>query len=122
MSVGVLTHMLGPATHPAACVHATLRRSLRAAPAEAPGAHGGELAAAAGAKLRARLSPPKVWTWRHIVGIVLSVAVSFTSSLDRECGSSLYMVLFACLLDMRELKTTRWRARRWRCLLLVVAA
>jgi hypothetical protein len=28
--------------------------------------------------------------------------VSLTSSVDRECGAALYLVLFAVLLDMRE--------------------
>jgi hypothetical protein len=32
----------------------------------------------------------------------MHVQVSLTSSVDRECGSSLYMVLFAVLLNMRE--------------------
>ncbi|KAI8465135.1 MAG: hypothetical protein J3K34DRAFT_438044, partial [Monoraphidium minutum] len=41
------------------------------------------------------------WTWdgRNIAGIVLSVQVSLTSSVDRECGASLYLVLFSCLLQ-----------------------
>lgn len=33
---------------------------------------------------------------------LLMLQVSLTSSVDRECGAALYLVLFAVLLDMRE--------------------
>jgi hypothetical protein len=43
-----------------------------------------------------------MWDTRKIAGLCLSVLVALTSTIDRECGSALYLVLFAVLLDMRE--------------------
>eukprot|EP00775_Hariotina_reticulata_P005189 gene5189-5427_t len=42
------------------------------------------------------------WTQepKYIAGLVLSVLVSLTSSIDRECGSSLYLAIFAVLLNL----------------------
>eukprot|EP00877_Chromochloris_zofingiensis_P001373 jgi/Chrzof1/11236/Cz05g28310.t1 len=44
--------------------------------------------------------PVKHFTWdgRNIAGIVLGVLVSLTSCIDRECGSTLFLVLFSVLL------------------------
>lgn len=45
-----------------------------------------------------------VWQFdaRNVAGVVLSVAVSLLSSVDRECGAAMYLVLFSVLLQFCE--------------------
>lgn len=52
------------------------------------------------------LLPPSTLTHMLLLMLLLMrmlmLQVSLTSSVDRECGAALYLVLFAVLLDMRE--------------------
>lgn len=45
-----------------------------------------------------------VWQFdaRNVAGVCLSVAVSLLSSVDRECGATMYLVLFSVLLQFCE--------------------
>ncbi|WIA20128.1 hypothetical protein OEZ85_005978 [Tetradesmus obliquus] len=68
------------------------------------GRHSGRMLAAATLEQQLQEEAPRRRVnWgkpSNIAGIILSVLVSLTSSVDRECGAALYLVLFAVLLDM----------------------
>ncbi|KAF6255425.1 hypothetical protein COO60DRAFT_211258 [Scenedesmus sp. NREL 46B-D3] len=71
--------------------------------AEDGGQHSGRVLAAV-QQLQEELPQRKI-NWKranNIAGLILSVLVSLTSSVDRECGAALYLVLFAVLLRLRK--------------------
>ncbi|GBF89957.1 hypothetical protein Rsub_02661 [Raphidocelis subcapitata] len=70
----------------------------RLAQAAGPGADQPPLQGAL-APRRDRLHSAWRWDARNIAGLVLSVLVSLVSSVDRECGASPYLVIYAGLLQ-----------------------